>query len=42
MERCPSIRVLDLYLSPLLEEQLPHRHVAVSRCYVELSETLNG
>lgn len=41
MEWHPSIRVLDLDLSPLLEQQFPDRQVAVSRCNVELQEIPN-
>lgn len=38
MEWRPTIRVLDLDLSSLLEQQFPDRQVAVSRCNVELHE----
>lgn len=38
MEWRPSIRVLGLDLSPVLQQQLPDRRVAVSRGDVELQE----
>lgn len=42
VKRGPSVSVLHLHLGPVLQQQLGHRQVAISRGNMELRETFSS